>query len=338
MQSLQIRLWLLSLGWVLCTDGLCEEPIVHTVTGPIVAQQLGKSLTHEHVLVDFIGAEETGYHRWNREEVVESVLPYLLEVKQLGYQSLFECTPAYLGRDPKLLRQLSERSGMNLITNTGLYGARENKFLPSEALNATADELAQDWIDEFETGIENTGIKPGFIKIGVDGGEELSPLHDRLVRAACRTHLATGLTIASHTGPNVAAFRQLDIAKQEGVSAEAFIWVHATLAPPRDLIRAARLGAWVSLDNIRNATRLPDYIERIQALKDEGLLSRLLISHDAGWYRPGEPNGGDFVAFTFIARSLVPALRDAGFTEREIDQILVRNPATAFSTSVRRLR
>ena len=38
-----------------------------------------------------------------------------------------------------------------------------------------AQELADLWIKEFNNGIEDTGIKPGFIKIGVNPADTLSP-------------------------------------------------------------------------------------------------------------------------------------------------------------------
>ena len=310
--------------------------MINTVTGPVLASDLGRSLTHEHVLVDFVGAPKTGYHRWDREEVAQVVLPHLLELKKAGYRSLFECTPAFIGRDPRLLQQLSARSGLQLITNTGYYGAGKNKFLPETAIDKTADELAKIWIAEFQNGIENTGVKPGFIKIGVDGKNGLSELHQRLVRAACRTHLKTGLTIASHTGPNASSFQQAEIVRSEGVSPNAFIWVHATSAKSQELIRAAKLGMWVSLDNITKPGRVLPTLERLAALKEAGLLSRVLISHDAGWYTPTKPRGGKFVGYTLIERSLVPALRDAGFSGHDIDRLLVKNPAAAFAINVRR--
>jgi len=317
--------------------GTPDRPVINTVDGPIPATELGRSLSHEHVLVDFIGAEKTGYDRWDRNEVAEVALPYLLELKQSGYQSLFECTPAYIGRDPKLLQQLSARSGLHLITNTGYYGARDNKYIPKSALNKSADELAHGWITEFEEGIEDTGVKPGFIKIGVDGRQGLSQMHQRLVRAACRAHLKTGLTIASHTGPNAAAFQQAEIVKSEGVAPEAFIWVHATSAESPELIRAARSGMWVSLDNIGKPKRVLPTVERLVELKSAGLLSRTLLSHDAGWYSPKQPRGGKYKGYTLIEQTLVPALLDAGFTHHDIDQLLVQNPATAFALRVRKL-
>jgi len=158
-------LYLLLLSLVCC--GLSAGTIM-TVLGPIDSKELGQTLEHEHILVDFVGAEDTGNHRWDQENVLEAVLPYLLEAKALGFKSIVECTPAYLGRDPRLLKSLSEKTGLHLITNTGYYGARENKFIPVDVQKLSANDLASRWIEEFENGIEDTRIKPGFIKIGVD--------------------------------------------------------------------------------------------------------------------------------------------------------------------------
>ena len=52
-----------------------------TVNGPIDPAALGTVLTHEHILVDFIGADSTGYHRWNKDTVLRVMLPYLEECK-----------------------------------------------------------------------------------------------------------------------------------------------------------------------------------------------------------------------------------------------------------------
>ena len=98
-----------------------------TVLGEIPAGVLGKTLVHEHILVDFIGADKISYDRWNRDQVEQKVLPYLLEAKQAGIKSIFDCTPAFLGRDVILLKRLSEKTGLHMITNTGYYGAVNNK-------------------------------------------------------------------------------------------------------------------------------------------------------------------------------------------------------------------
>jgi len=311
-----------------------------TVNGPIPASTLGITLTHEHVLVDFIGADSTGYHRWDKQEVVKQVLPYLSEIQEHQVSALMECTPAYLGRDPWILKALFEQTGMHLITNTGYYGAHNNRFLPSEFYELTAEELSQIWIDEFENGIEGSGVRPGFIKIAVDGNDPLSEEHRKIISAAALAHQHTGLVIASHTGPDVPAFEQISVLQDHGVDPSCFIWVHAQQGSLEGNIRAAQLGTWISLDNVsldREAGSIYDvswYADRILKLKEAGHLARVLISHDAGWYKPGEANGGSFRGFTGIFTSLIPVLKKRGFSAEEINQLLEVNPRNAFSIRI----
>jgi phosphotriesterase-related protein len=328
-----VRLLLLFLVSSFSTQA--QQGSIMTVNGPVPLSEMGLSLIHEHVLVDFIGAEQTGKHRWDEKEVVPVVLPFLNEVKKLGVTTLVECTPAYIGRDPLLLKKLSERSGVQIITNTGYYGASDNKFLPQHAYSETADQLAERWIKEAEEGIDGTGIRPGFIKIGINGGS-LSELHAKLITAAAKTHLATGLIIASHTGPAVPAFEQLAILEKEGVDASAFIWVHAQGEPDLDMhVKAAKVGAWVSLDGLDDSN-VATYLKMLENLKAQDLLHRVLLSHDAGWYSPGEETGGEFRPYTTLFEKLIPLLIQHGWTEQEIEQLLVINPQNAFEIRLRR--
>ncbi|SIO52297.1 phosphotriesterase family protein [Chitinophaga niabensis] len=300
-----------------------------TVNGPVDANRLGRTLAHEHVLVDFIGADKTNENRWNKTTVLNKVVPYFMEAKKAGVQAVVECTPAFLGRDVRLLKMLSDKTGINFITNTGYYGARSNKHLPSWAFTETAEQLAARWIAEFEHGIDGTGIKPGFIKISVDGpANGLTEVHKKLVRAAAITHLKTGLIIYSHTGPARAAFEQLEILKEMNVKPDAFVWVHAQAEKDKTMhIRAAKMGAWISLDNI--GVNNDYYLEALAGLKEAGLLHRVLLSHDAGYYRPGEPDGGDFRGYTEIFQLL------KGFSAEDIEQLIIKNPAEALTVKKR---
>ena len=314
-----------------------EKGIIMTVTGPLTTARMGVTLTHEHILVDFVGADSINEQRWERSKVAGIVLPYLEKIKKLGCETFIECTPDWLGRDPVLLKSLSVSSGLNILTNTGFYGAGNNKYLPAFAYNETADQLASRWTGEWENGIKGTGIRPGFIKIGV-GTESLSDLHKKIVVAAARTHLKTGLTIASHTGPSVPAFEQLVILKNEGVSPEAFIWVHAQTEKDLSIhIKAAAMGAWISLDGVEE-NNLGQYVRMIRNMKDNHILGKVLLSHDAGWYHPGEKDGGEFRGYTVIFEKLIPLLKSEGFSEREIHQLMVTNPAEAFTVRVRKLK
>jgi phosphotriesterase-related protein len=314
-----------------------QLPAINTVNGSIPALEMGTTLVHEHFLVDFIGADKTDFKRWNRDEVVRKVLPYLLEARKHGVKTILDCTPAFLGRDVLLLKRLARESGLQLITNTGYYGARGNKFLPAWAFTETAEAIAKRWTNELERGIEGTGIKPGFIKIGVDT-EHLSELHQKIVKAAALTHLQTGLTICSHTGMAIPAFEQIKQLQKLSVHPSAFVWTHAQAEHDKTLhVKAARLGAWVSLDGIGWGD-FDNYADSIHDLKAQGLLHKTLISHDAGWYKPGEKEGGSFKGYTNIFKELLPLLTKRGFSDDNIKQLLIRNPAEAFAIRVRKYR
>jgi phosphotriesterase-related protein len=309
---------------------------VMTVLGLVRADELGPTLPHEHIFLDFIGAAEVSKARYDPDQIFEATLPHLEQLKDLGCDALVECTPAYIGRDAALLKRLAKESGLHLLTNTGYYGAGRNKFLPRHAMTENADELAARWLVEWRDGIEGTGVQPGFIKIGVDSGK-LSDVHRKLVRAAARAHLACGLTIAAHTGEGEAAFEELQVLKAEGVAPGAFIWVHAqNERDPEVHARAASLGAWVEFDHV-SPKDLGRHVQLVQAMKERHLLHRVLVSHDAGWYEIGRPNGGQFRPYDTLFKEFLPALKEAGFSEDEIRQLLVVNPREAFTIQVRAL-
>jgi phosphotriesterase-related protein len=346
--NLKIILWLilfLLFGIIIIFCKPQARDIVMTVNGPESPDLMGITLEHEHVLVDFIGADSTGYFRWNRDSVIKKMLPLILEAKDKGVKTIIECTPVWLGRDPRLLRALSQKSGITFITNTGYYGARKNLFIPKSFYDEDAKALSERWIAEFEKGIEGTGIRPGFIKIAVDPDDSLSAEHKKIVTAAALTHLKTGLVIASHTGVDNPAFAQLKVLRDLGVSPEAFIWVHASRGTLEGNIRAGKSGAWISLDKVHpdnkggspSSDSIGWYVNRIIELKNHGLLNKILISHDSGWFDPAMPGGGEPNGYTAIFDYLIPALRSRGFTESEINQLLVKNPEEAFKIKIRRL-
>lgn len=314
----------------------CQNPptnniddYLNTVTGPISVDSLGLTLIHEHMLVDFIGADSVNSNRWHRDSVVSKVLPYLLAVKKHGVKTILDCTPSFLAKDPLLLKEISEKSGIRILTNTGYYGAVGGKYLPEHAYSESAEELSLRWIDEFENGIEGTGIKPGFIKISVNEADALSEIDKKLVKAAGLTNQKTGLTIASHTGTWKTAVQEVRILQEMGVDPSAFVWVHAQAEQDfENYQKAAEIGVWISLDGIGWA--IDPYVDRLLFAKENGFLNRVLISHDAGWYDPAKPNGGDIQPFTNIFEKLIPVLNEKGFTDLDWNLLLNENPKLAF--------
>lgn len=324
----------------LLTAGACARPSipgrtsdaqVMTVDGPIRPEALGVALPHEHVMSTF-GGDPSPRGVYDEAALIEAVVPYLQHVKSLGADTLFDATAAYFGRAPELLQRLSRASGLQIVTNTGYYGAADDRYVPAHAYEETAEALAQRWLREWETGIDGTGIRPGFVKVGVDGSP-LSALDRKLVRAAALTHLGSGLTLAIHTGGDpAAAAAQLAILREEGVHPSAWIWVHAhNVDRAEALLPAAEAGAWIELDGLSENT-LDHHVSLAEALRARGLLGQVLLSHDGNSYRYG---GGPMRPYEALFTHALPRLRARGFSQAEIQQLTAENPQRAFTIRVR---
>ncbi len=301
--------------------------ILRTVAGKVECLQMGPALTHEHVLVDFVGADQVKPRRYDPTQAAETILPHLKAAYLQGFRTLFECTPDFIGRDPELLLHLSELTQLHIVTNTGLYGAANDKFIPDYAWKASDKQLATRWIHEARHGIEETGIRPGFIKSGVDRDPLLSVIDHKLVRASIRTHLETGLPVAIHTGagPGLQIMKDFEM---QGAHPSAFIWVHAQNAEIDKLVQAAERGAWISLDGLRERSA-DNHLSKCQALKERDHLNQILLSHDAGWVDPENPDR-PYRGYAFLHSQFIPKLLQNGFTEKDVHTLLVSNPAQAF--------
>jgi len=304
-----------------------------SVQGELNQSDIGIMLPHEHIMSLF-GGEITQSDNavYDREELFSAVIPYLKRLRKLGCRTIADCTTAYFGRAPEMLREISELTDMNILTNTGYYAAVNDRYVPPHAYKGSAEELARLWITEFQEGIGDSEIRPGFIKIAVDPGP-LSQIDAKIVRAAALTHLETGLTIASHTGVSAEAVSgQLKILAEEGVDNTAWIWVHAQKVTSLELlVEHARQGAWIELDGIS-----PEAMERdlrvIVSMRKQGLLGRVLLSHDGNSFRfGGRPPNPYEALFTHF----VPYLEKNNFSRTEISLLIEQNPVRAFSVKVR---
>jgi len=270
--------------------------------------------------VDFGGAAKPG--SYDPEEVFRIARPKLEEIHKFGCRRLLECTPAFLGRNPKLLARLSEATGVELWTNTGIYGAARRAGVPAFAWQESPEQLARCFIQEARRGVD--GVKPRFIKTGV-GNAPLEDIDRKLVRAAALASRETGLTIASHTGPGAAAFEQLEIIASEKVSPSRFVWVHAQNEKDHALHeKLARGGAWVEFDGISEKSA-EWHLECVRFMAARNLLGRTLISQDAGWYHVGEPGGGNYRGYAYLYTDFLPRLEPAWQRRLMLD-----NPRAAF--------
>ena len=316
---------------------------VMTVDGALDSHKTGITLAHEHIITDFAGAEINSVQIYKNSEAADILLPFLKGLKESGVKTLIECTPAYIGRNVLLLKQLSKATGLYIVTNTGYYAAVGQKYLPRHAFTESAEQIAARWLKEWKEGIEGTGIRPGFIKLGVDTGP-LKEIEKKLIRAAALTHLQSGLKIFIHTGDASAAKEEAEILNREGVGYEAFIWVHAQNDSSGDThIELAKKGCWISLDGVNEQdSSLIKYAGFITRLKNAGCMHKLLLSHDDGFAVQKVHNNtsfslyknGNTKPYNSIFTKLKPALLKAGISAEEFKMSVIDNPGKALQIKI----
>lgn len=300
---------------------------IRTVTGDLPPDQLGLTLTHEHLYTDLRPLKTRAPVPVPVEEVLAAELPLLAEAREAGVNLLVECTPPGIGRAPRLYRQLSEASGVRVVAATGLY---KEPLLPAIAYDWTHSQLVDWMVGEIEDGMEGedggrSNVRAGLIKLA-SSDQGLQDVEAKTLRAAIEAAKATGAPIASHSTRAHSALAQLDILAASGLDPSRFVVVHSNAEPDfANHLEYARRGAWVEYDAIGGA---PDdeMIALILRALDAGLVGQLLLSQDVCGWLVGLPNGGDDRRFAYLVTDFVPKLRGAGVFDAALHTILVENP------------
>jgi phosphotriesterase-related protein len=308
--------------------------IIQTVKGAVRADSLGLMLPHEHLFVDLRGPLAPHYAAADPEIVARVMQPYLSAAQAAGVTALVDCAPVGVGRNVAVLRRLADRTPIHLIAPTGVY--REG-LISAELLELSAESLAERWVRELTEGMEDTDSRAGFIKIAMsDDGPR--PIEVRSLKAAALASRETGAVVASHTIGGAVARREMDILEAEGHDLRHFIWVHAhTESDTAIHIEAAQRGAYVEFDAIgaENWHPQPALLEAVLALLEAGYAEHTLLSHDAGWYDPAQPDGqpkpDGIRGYTALVEQFIPALRARGVDDETLHLLTVTNPANAFT-------
>jgi phosphotriesterase-related protein len=299
-----------------------------TTLGPKRADELSMILPHEHVFVDLRTWDQPGYAQAETADVIALMAPEIARAKTAGVSALVECSPVGVGRRADILKAVSEATDFPLVAPTGIY---REPWVPAWAHAASEDELTEWMRGELEGQIEHSGLQAGFIKLSA-GDDGLTVCETKILRAAARAAAVTGAVIGSHTIRGRVVRDQLAILEECDYTAERFIWIHAHVDPDIELnLEMARRGAWIEYDGIGGTQPDADFIDRIQRMLDAGLGSRLLLSHDRGWYDPAQPGGGIPRPYTYISEQFLPKLRAAGVDEGVIHQMTCENPFRAFA-------
>lgn len=301
---------------------------IHTTLGPRRADELGMILPHEHVVLDLRGPEAPNFGQAEPEAVVRLMEPEMRRAQAAGITLIVETTAVGGGRRPECLRLLSERTGMPIVVPTGVF---REPWITEWAAQHSAAELAAWMQGELNNTIESSGVRAGWIKLRA-GDNGLSEAQRKLLGAAALAGAATGAVIGSHTVRGRVALDQIELLERAGYRAERFIWIHTQEEPDFALhLEAARRGAWIEYDAIGTPDSDDYYVEHILRVLDAGLGERLLLSHDRGWYDPGQPDGGTPKPYTYLVEQLLPALRATGVDDQTIHQLTVHNPFRAFA-------
>lgn len=302
--------------------------MINSVLGKIHEKDLGITLMHEHITWDSDGAEST--NEYSLEEVVDTMLPYFLDLKKSGCNTFVDATTLGSGRDLEILVECSKKSGLNILTNIGAWDGSDHecKFIPNSIKGKSIDEITEIWTQQYINGIEGTDIKPAYIKIALGDTGEITEFQEKILRAAARTSIKTSLPIQCHTIPAKSAVEAVSIVEEEKLQLNKFIWVHADVEKNTEIIlKLAEKGIWMEFDFIG---REKEFSWQIQALKyatKNNLLDRLLLSQDAGTFYFGKKNDkSTIIPYNRIFKEFIPQCIANGISKEIFQKLLVENP------------
>jgi phosphotriesterase-related protein len=309
---------------------------VETVSGPISADALGRTLIHEH----FRAQDEAVTFQWPHVRDPDADYADALEQAQAviahGVKTVVEPTAMLLGRDVSLLQRLAGETGLQIVACTGIY---TYDYLPQFFLNRDADFMASCFVHDIEHGIQGTQAKAAFIKCAADE-PGLNDNIEKIHRAAARASVQTGAPIMAHSRPaSQTGPRQIEIFLEEGVAPEKIQIAHTGDTDDLDYIeRVLDTGVYIGLDRYGLELFLP--IDRRNAttleLLRRGHVERMLLSQDYSvgidWF-PREVEEQMFAAglvkdwsMTLLFEQVIPTLEAGGMTAEQLDTMLVGNP------------
>jgi phosphotriesterase-related protein len=303
---------------------------VKTVLGPINAEALGFTLSHEHVLVAM--GEDNHHYPWlfDWERTRSNIVRELREAKAGGVDTIIDLTTPDLGRDVEFVRDVSEAAGINVVAATGIW-----RDVPRSFWERSLDRIADIFVREIEIGIGDSGIKAGVIKVANDA-EGVTPEGERVLRGAARALKRTGCPISTHHwAPAEVGRRQVEIFQDEGAPMDRICIGHSADTTNVDYLESLlRAGVYLSMDRYPGAEGRPDWRQRnetVKALIERGWAERLMLGHDyapapvsARHKEDGSPD--ETTRYLFLSTVALPALRADGVSRDTIDLMMREVP------------
>jgi phosphotriesterase-related protein len=318
---------------------------VNTVLGSIPTDAMGPTLIHEHVNWGFSGWEaDRTVAPFDRKASFDKAVETLSAVRESGVTTYVDATPNDTGRDAPFLREVARASGINIICSTGLYneghgGSAYFKFRAALPFVNALEELQELFSRELTEGIEDTSIKAGVIKVATGDGP-ISSYEERVLKAAARVSKETGIPIITHTHGGIWALEQADLLISEGANPSQIMIGH--MGGVSDInYHLAVLGRGVYIGFDRFGADMPpekpdsENIACIVELIQRGYAQKMLLSHDCTINMLGRQVSQLLARLpnwypTHLFKSILPALKAKGVSNREIDEMTVENPKRLF--------
>lgn len=326
---------------------------VQTVLGPVAPEALGRTLLHEHLLIDLwpwfdagdaaadapvgpatIAAVRANPFAFHDNLVLDDPALIATELAPFlgaGGRTVVDLTLPEIGRRPESLAALARETGLNVVMGTGRYitGAR-----PPELRGAGSARLRDELLRDLLDGADGTAIRAGIIgEIGTS--DPLHPDEARMLWAAGEAQAQTGVGLAVHLDPWGANGHQvLDHVLGAGADPARTMLAHLdpSLADPSYARSLAQRGVTVAIDiwgdeDAYGGKGMPTDDRRIAtvlAAFEQGWADRLALSQDVCLKSQLRAHGGP--GYAHLLTVIAPRLRTAGLGDPELDLLFVTTP------------
>ena len=281
----------------------------------------GYTLMHEHIFIDLSGIKKLDDCRLDcKNETIE-------EFKKLyenGVRNITEVTNIGMGRDVNYIKEVSEKSGINVICATGFY---KEPFYPEFVYEKNEKELSEIMKNDILKGIDGTDIKAGIIGEIGSSKDIITETELKVFKSAIIAHLETGVPITTHTSLGTMGHEQVRLFKEYKVNTDKIVIGHVDLSGNVEyILEMLYNGVYVEFDTIGKNNYLADdiRIEMMKEIEKRELIDRVFLSMDITRKSNMEYKGG--IGYNYIFNVFIPKLKEAGIKENSIEKMLKINP------------
>jgi phosphotriesterase-related protein len=340
---------------------------IQTVLGTIAPEEMGVTLPHEHLLIDFkvmfaepaaasdkgrayepVSLANLGWVRQNFNANLDNLrltdervaADEILLFKHAGGSTVVDPTPKTLARDPRALARIARATGLNVVMGAGYYVHASH---PDDMDRRSVDDLTRELIADVITGVGDTGIRAGLLgEIGTTS--PWTENEKKVLGAAIAAQRETGAPLMIHPGRHPRMPMELaEFVEKEGGDLRRTIMCHIcrTIADVKAVIDLAQTGMWLEYDLFGLENSYYPYnpsfdmpndggrMAHVLALIAAGHRDQLLLSHDIAYKTSLVTYGG--YGYHHLLVNVVPRLRAKGLDDGGLRRLLVENPTRAFA-------